>query len=167
VADTIVSAVPFQEGNWHDCHIWGIEIRAGEPEDGDWTSDLVLRLDYIEEWLCDAEGRCRFRVAPAELVFHGVTDLHLAVDCSIGGHQAAIHELSIDLIEREPLAQQRVFLDRPYYAWRLRLNWPAGGEISFGAFGYTQHRLGPGIESPEQRLTLTQRRSLAVRRPPG
>jgi hypothetical protein len=23
---------------WHDCHIWGIELRAGDPDDGDWTS---------------------------------------------------------------------------------------------------------------------------------
>ena len=38
--------------SWHDCHIWGIELRAGDPDDGDWTSDLVLDIDFIVEWIC-------------------------------------------------------------------------------------------------------------------
>ena len=30
---------------WHDCHIWGLALRAGDPEHDDWTSDLVLDID--------------------------------------------------------------------------------------------------------------------------
>ncbi len=40
----------FDQLSWHDCHIWGLELRAGDPDEGDWTSDLVLHIDFIVEW---------------------------------------------------------------------------------------------------------------------
>lgn len=64
----------FDRLSWHDCHLWGLELRAGDPDAGDWTSDLALDID----------------------------------------------------------------LDRDSFAWRISLNWPAGGEIAFGAAGFTQ-----------------------------
>ena len=36
----------FDRLSWHDCHIWGVGLRVGEPDEGDWTSDLVLDLDF-------------------------------------------------------------------------------------------------------------------------
>ena len=24
--------------SWHDCHIWGVDLRAGNADEGDWTS---------------------------------------------------------------------------------------------------------------------------------
>jgi len=36
--------------SWHDCHVWRVELRAGDPDEQDWTSDLVLDVDYIVEW---------------------------------------------------------------------------------------------------------------------
>ena len=68
----IYTEADFDRLSWHDCHIWGIELRAGDADDGDWTSDLVL--DSIMEWICGTGGGGQFRVAPATLVFHGVTD---------------------------------------------------------------------------------------------
>ncbi|HEX5442730.1 MAG TPA: hypothetical protein VFW87_02825, partial [Pirellulales bacterium] len=69
----------FDQYCWHDCRIWGIEFLVGEPELGDWTSDLRLDIDYLCQWLCDA-GPCQFRVAPAFLVFHEVMNLTIAIE---------------------------------------------------------------------------------------
>ena len=32
----------------------------------------------------------------------------------------------------------RVCFDRPYYRWRIELNWPKDGHISFAASGFSQ-----------------------------
>jgi hypothetical protein len=57
----------FDQLSWHDCHIWGVELRAGDADEGDWTSDLALDIDFIVEWLCGVAGGAQFRVAPAAL----------------------------------------------------------------------------------------------------
>ena len=36
------------------------------------------------------------------------------------------------------MQNKKVYLDRPYYSWRIRLNWPDSSEIVFGAVGFTQ-----------------------------
>src|SRR5262249_11194595 len=79
----------FEQMSWHDCHIWRIEFRVGEPEDDDWTSDLVLGLDFILEWLCGVDGSATFKIAPATLVFHGVTDPKIAIDLGDNDLQSA------------------------------------------------------------------------------
>jgi hypothetical protein len=142
----------FASRSWHDCAILGLELRVGEPEAGDWTSDLALDIDYIAEWLCGVDGRARFRVAPATLVFHGVTDLRIAIDWGDSGHRVALHEATIDRIERDRVVEQKVFLDRPYYRWRIALSWPRGGEIGFGAVGFTQTLRAEPVLTDRQRL---------------
>lgn len=146
----------FERLSWHDCHVWGVALDAGDPDSGDWTSDLALDLDFIVEWICGAEGGVLFRVAPATLTFHGVTDLKLDVDCG-AGHQVALHPLSIDGIDRERIADQKVFLDRPYFRWVIRLNWPSGGAIAFGAYGFTQRLRAEPTLGPRQHLTRHER----------
>jgi hypothetical protein len=42
----------FDRLSWHDCHIWAVELHAGNPDDKDWTSDLVLDIDFIVDWIC-------------------------------------------------------------------------------------------------------------------
>lgn len=153
----------FEHLSWHDCHVWRLELRVGDPDEGDWTSDLVIGLDFISEWLCGVQGGTTFRVAPATLVFHGVTDARIAIDWGDTGAQVALHEVSIDRIEREPIRDQKVYLDRPYYRWRIRLNWPAGGEITFGAVGFTQTLLAEPIVSDKQHLSHGERRRLTGR----
>jgi len=152
-----VSESDFERLSFHDCHLWGLELRAGDPESGDWTSDLALDLDYIAEWLCGADGGAMFRVAPATLVFHGVTDLRIAVDCGDGGYQAALHPIAIDRIEREPVKEQKVYLDRVYYRWRIVTNWPQDGAIAFGAVGFDLTLRTEPILTSQQVLTRRDR----------
>src|SRR5262249_34802760 len=108
----IQTEVDFERMSWHDCHIWRIEFRVGEPEEDDWTSDLVLGLDFILEWLCGVDGSVTFKIAPATLVFHGVTDPKIAIDWGDNDFQAAIHEVSIARVERHYVPNQKVYLDR-------------------------------------------------------
>ncbi len=158
------SAAAFDGFSWHDCHIWGIALHAGDPTDGDWTSDLALDIDFIVEWICGVAGGGQFRVAPASLVFHGVTDPKIDIDWGQAGHQAAVHPISIDRIERELVPDQKVYLDRPYYRWTLRLNWPMGSEISFGAFGFTQTLRAEPLLTERQCLSFKERSRPGVNR---
>jgi hypothetical protein len=152
----------FASVSWHECALWGIDLRVGDPDDGDWTSDLALDIDFIAEWICGVDGGAQFRVAPATLVFHGVTDPRIAIDWGRSGHQIAVHPPSIDQIERWPLDDQRVYLDRPYYRWTIRLNWPDESEISFGAFGFTQVLRATPVLSGNQSLSLKARRQMQL-----
>jgi len=85
--------------------------------------DFAARA-FIVEWIYGTAGGCQFRVAPAELVFHDVTD---------------------------PVVSIR---------WSIELNWPAGGEIAFGARGFTQTLLAEPILTERQHLTRAERRDL-------
>jgi hypothetical protein len=147
----------FEQLSWHDCPVWGLAFRVGDPQDGDWTSDLVLDIDFIVEWTCGLSGGPGFRVAPAELAFHGVTDPRIAIDWGDSGGQTGLHELSIDAIHRERVRDQKVFLDRPYYRWRIALNWPAGGELAFGAVGFTQTLRAAPVRTEQPRLSRRER----------
>ena len=153
----------FEHVSWHDCHIWGLDLRVGDPDEDDWTSDLVLDIDFITDWICPVGGGGQFRVAPATLAFHGVTDPRIMIDWGDSGFQVALHEVSIDRIERERVREQKVYLDRPYYRWSIRLNWPRAGEIAFGAVGFTQTLLAEPVLTTKQHLSLRERNRLTRR----
>ena len=142
--------------SWHDDSVYGLRLRVGDPEAGDWTSDLEFDLDHIIEWVPGEDG-VRFRVAPAELVFHGVTDLSVHLPSRTEGMQVALSALAVDRIEREPVQDQRVYLDRTYYAWQVVLNDPPGGVIRFGAAGFTMRLLREPLLLDRQHLTPAER----------
>jgi len=91
---------------------------------------------------------------PGHARVHGVTDPRIAVDWGHSGGQAALHPLFVDRIEREPVKDQKVYLDRPYYRWRIALNWPAGGEIVFGAWA-SRRRSWPTRSCPKGSTSRT------------
>jgi hypothetical protein len=70
----------------------------------------------------------------------------------------ALSPLSIASIAREPIKDQKVCLDRPYWRWRIALNDPQGGEIAFGASDFTQTLRAEPKLSSEQRLSGHDRR---------
>lgn len=148
----------FDRLSFHDCHIWGLEFRAGDPDRREWVSDLALDIDYIAEWICGVGGGAQFRIAPASLVFECATDLNIAVNWGESGFRCALHQPSIHGIERERVRDQKICLDRPYYSWKIHLNWPAGGEIAFGAAGFALTTRGEAILTDRQKLSLAERR---------
>ena len=147
----------FDDLCWHDNALYGLRLDAGDCARGDWRSDLVLDIDHIVTWLRDADAQVRFRVAPATLTFHDVTDLKIEVDCGDSGGQIALNVLSIDAITRERLQDQKICLDRPYWRWRIALNLPQGGAISFGAIGFTHVLRAAPVVQDQQQLTQAKR----------
>lgn len=143
----------FDQISWHDCHVYGIQLRTGDPASNDWTSDLVFDIDFIVDWICKVGGGAQFRVAPAALVFHEVSDLRIAVDWGASDYRAVLHPASMNAIEREPVVERKVPLDRPYHRWRMSFNWPQGGEITFGAAGFTQMLRAEPVLSDTQALS--------------
>jgi hypothetical protein len=135
----------FAEMSWHDNHVHGLQIRSGEHGAG----ELVLDIDYIVEWLCETDGTCQFRLAPASLTFRDVTDLRIDVD--FASVSAALGPFSIGEIRRE-------FTGSPpaAAAWRIDVNWPRGA-ISFHAIGFTQVLRGPAVVKAEQWLEPAER----------
>ena len=131
-------ASDFEILSWHDDTLYGLRFDVGDSFQGDWRADLVLDIDHIVEWVRGVAGKIQFRVAPATLVFHGVTDLKIAVDWGDSGDRNALHEVSIDGITRERVPDQEGYPVREHYRWRIALNWPKGGEIAFGARDLTQ-----------------------------
>jgi len=147
-----VSDADFARLSWHDDTVYGLRFEVGDIARGDWRSELVLDLDHIVEWLCGKDRSVRFRVAPATLIFHDVTDLRIALDWGNSGHRTGLGEPQIDAITRMQVLDQKICLDRPYYRWRIALNWPRGGELTFGATGFTQTLRAAPVLLDQQRL---------------
>ena len=143
----------FEELSLHDDALYALRLDTADPENALWRADLALDIDHIAKWVCGADKRMRFRVAPATLTFHHVTDLALAVDWGDSGHRTALHPMAIDRLEREAVADQKICLDRPYWRWTMALNWPKDGRIAFGASGFTLCLRAPPILSDQQQLS--------------
>jgi hypothetical protein len=143
--------------SFHDNLVYAFHLRAPDPDNGNWASELVLDIDHIVEWVCGADGRARFRVAPATLIFHDVTDLSIRVDYARGDHATTLNEMSIATIERDPVAREGGAGKVPYWRWRIALNLPQGGEIAFGASGSTLTQRAVPILCDDQRLPLKGR----------
>jgi hypothetical protein len=123
-----------------------------------WKSDLVFDIDYIVEWLCSVGSRAQFKIAAATLTFHHVTDLKVNIDWGDSSMQVAVAEMTLDRIARRRVEKQLICLDRAYYYWTLWLNSPRpGGEISFGASGFTQILRQEPIVCDEQKLKPAER----------
>lgn len=129
--------------SWHDNLIYAVRLQAAEPDAGTWHSNLILDIDHIVEWRCDAADGGRFRVAPATLIFHDVTDLRVAFDFGDSGFSQGLNLLSIARVWKEPAIAENAVGPYEYYSWRIELNLPKGGEIVFGASGYTQRLRAP------------------------
>ncbi|MGI6496513.1 MAG: hypothetical protein ACOX5G_10595 [Kiritimatiellia bacterium] len=136
----------FEAMSWHDCLINSI----GLDQDGEWQSDLVLELDYIVEWLCGVDKRCRFRVAPALLRFTDVDNLRLDISLKFG------QPLEIYHVERTELPATGYKNDH----WILTLQNYSDLKknlIEFDATGFVQELTGKAIETESQNLTNAER----------
>ena len=148
----------FDGFSWHDNIIYGLRFDVGDASQGDWRHDLSFDIDYIVDWVKGGARGVRFKVAPATLTFHEVTDLRIDVDFGESDSRTAIAEMSIAVISRLPVDDKARFPDQDYYRWRIELNWPQGGEIAFGARGFTQTPRADPLLLDEQRLPAGSRR---------
>ncbi|MCC6797493.1 MAG: hypothetical protein IT366_20435 [Candidatus Hydrogenedentes bacterium] len=127
----------FDPWTWHDSKIHGFQFVLGDTDADDWTSDLVLDIDVIVEWVqC---GPSAFRVAPATLTFHDVTDFALSLPGRSSGYQVISNQPSIIETKRELVTEKKAFFDQPYYAWTFKLSsMTHEGTLTFGATGFEQ-----------------------------
>jgi len=146
------TADDFAALSWHDNLIYGMRFDLGDTFQGDWHQDLVFDIDYIAEWLRGADGGFQFKVAPATLTFHQVMDLRIDIDFGDSGCRTGINEPSIADISRQLVDDAERFPARDYYRWRIALNVPPGGAISFGARGFTQTLRAAPLLCDAQRL---------------
>jgi hypothetical protein len=138
----------FADLSWHDNHIHGFRILEGE----DGTGELLLDIDFILQWLCDAESKeCTFRIAPATLAFRQVSDLRITLDYV--SESAVVAPVSIGEIRREPRVYPNGFSS---YHWRIELNWPSG-LIEFEASGFSQELRAEPVLTDVQFLPGRQR----------
>ncbi|HWB09502.1 MAG TPA: hypothetical protein VG826_09770 [Pirellulales bacterium] len=149
----------FNQISWHDCHIWGISFRVGEPSEGDWTSELLLDIDFICEWCCENEEG-RFRVAPATLVFHGVASLAIAIRYA---ESTLAYPLPIAEISRLATNPHKPASSEQDYRWCISLASPSEGEITFTALGFKQALKAAPVLIDEQCLRLDAREKLLGR----
>lgn len=148
----------FENMSWHDNSVYGISWKM--EFQSNYISDLILDIDYICEWVCTPDKSCRFKVSPADLIYHDITDLKINIDWGDSGFQNCIEGgLDIMDITRERIQNQKVHLDKPYYRWVIKLQFPAQDSfISFGATGFTQKLRKEPILIESQSLTLDQRK---------
>ena len=152
---TVFSEADFDRLSWHDNPVYGLFI---DNDVSLWKSDLVFDIDFIVEWLCGVGSRTQFKIAAATLTFHHVTDLKIGVDWGDSSQQVAVAEMTLDHIAQQRVERQLICLDRPYYRWILRLNSPRpGGEMSFGASGFTQVLRQEPVVCDEQKLKPAER----------
>ncbi len=112
--------------NFHDCKIHGVYFNV----DGG-NSDIVFDIDYICEWDCAGS---QFKVAPALLTFHDVTDFKWLLDWGKSGYCRAVMNPLIEMIERES-AETNMRLPE-YYKWIIK-TLGDDSDISFGASGFS------------------------------
>ena len=149
-----------EDWSWDDDWIHGFFLREPEPDRQLWHSELVLDIDHIVEWMKpDEAGLIRWRVAPATLVFHDVSDVRIGIDFSRHWPGNLILLPSIHLIEAVPVSSSPGYRGPPRFAWRIVLNEPPEGEVALVATGYTltlrdEPRIAGEKESPRVPLVL-------------
>lgn len=141
----------FEEFNWHDNAIHGFRIIEGPDGCG---GQLVLDIDFIVEWLPpqDENNSFQFRIAPANLTFHDVTDLVVSIDYA--SSTAAIQPMTIHEIHREVVTYSN---GHSSLTWKVEINWPRKSFISFCSTGFTQELKGEPIVSGAQYLSPSHR----------
>jgi len=137
----------FEEMSWHDNHVHGFSLAEGAHGSGTVSFDI----DYILEWIKQESGAIVFRIAPADLTFHEVTNLVIHLDYE--KPTAALSPFSLDSIDRIEERRARYTAT----VWKLNLNWPEG-YISFEASGYVQTTTGASVVKDQQALREEERR---------
>lgn len=146
----MVKTDDFEQIQWHDNAIHGIRIVEGDDE---CLGDLVLDVDFIVEWLPPVNGMFSFRIAPADLTFHKVSDLVISVDYASA--TAVVQPMVIHEIHREAISYPNGYSE---YSWRIEINWPTNSVITFKASGFTQQLRMEPITSGAQYLSPQERK---------
>lgn len=141
----------FEDLCWHDNAIHAFRIAEGD--DG-CSGQLTLDIDHILEWISptDQDGRFSFLVSPADLIFLQVTDLVISIDYA--SCFASLQPMTVDEIRREVITYPNGYSS---FSWKIELNGPENGFISFHSPGMSQVLKSKTVRSSAQWLMPSQR----------
>lgn len=139
----------FETLSFHDNLLRGVLLRSEDSR-----SDLVLDIDHITEWI-RTDNCFQWRIAAADLTFHGVTGLKLSIDWHDENFQSCVAGDWIVDVKRELVVPQLVHLDRPY--WRWQFTFAMDTKLVFGAYGFTLQLRQEPILHNDQSLPLAAR----------
>jgi hypothetical protein len=140
----------FDKIHWHDNAIHAFRIL--EDEDG-CCGDIVLDIDFIEEWLPPIDNAFSFKVAPSDLTFHEVSDLVISVNYASAS--AAVQPMTIREIHREVVTYPNGYSS---FAWEIELNWPPNSFIKFCSKNFSQVLRMEPVISGAQYLSPAERK---------
>ncbi len=128
----------FEGMNWHDVYVYAVAYDYDR-------NVLMFDLDYIVEWISPSPTRSHFlfQVAPATLVFNGVSHFNIQIDAY--GYTGI---MTIEDVIREYNAEDQ--------SWSWLVN-SQSGETTFQASGYSLFIRQPPVESQTQMLGLDAR----------
>ncbi len=133
---------------FHDDSIYGLKFVGPDPDNHDWTSELHLDIDHIVEWIKADNGRFRFRISQALLVFESVSNLHVSIAFS----NTNIFPLPIDSILRSSQPVVARVPEHREFQWEIKLNDLNDGKIEFWSTGYRIHFRGTEMNLAEQTM---------------
>ncbi|MES2070123.1 MAG: hypothetical protein V4488_07235 [Pseudomonadota bacterium] len=140
----------FEKIHWHDNAMHGFSILEGE--DG-CEGKLLLDIDFITEWLPPSNNMISFKIAPADLTFHDVSDLVISIDYAVA--TAAVQPMNIHEIHREAIVYPN---GHSSFRWKIDIHWPPNGFISSESSGFTQVFRSEPTFSDAQYLSASKRK---------
>jgi hypothetical protein len=126
--------------------------------------NLVLDIDYLDEWSLLPDDRFDFLVVPATLTFLDVVDLQIHLDGGPslrreepdGAISSLSGELEISDFRRFAYTDP-LYTERPYLRYELNFWEPQGGRISLGARDFKIVGRQEGVRSDRQTFDRAQR----------
>ena len=131
--------------SWHDAHVHGLKLENFREDEG--SCDLALDINYLLQWHPSDDGAFRFTVCRAELRFHEISGLKLALDYA--GPTAGMCPFMLQGIEREAL---QCLSGGISFHWQILINWPRGS-LQFDAPEFTQTMIGEPVLQEGQWLS--------------
>lgn len=140
----------FENMCWHDNAIHGFKIREGD--DG-FSGELDLDIDYILEWLPPENNKYQFKISPATLTFHDVTELVISIDYAKS--TASLQPMTISEIKRDVKTYPN---GHSTFSWEIEMNWPKESFLRFESRGFTQTLRNVLVISERQSLSASERK---------
>ncbi len=133
--------------------------------------NLVLDIDYLDEWALLPDNRFDFLVVPATLTFLDVVDLQIHLDGGPslrreepdGAISSLAGELEISDFRRFAYTDP-IYTERSYLRYELNFWEPQGGRISLGATDFRIVGRQEGVRSDRQTFDPAQRAPLNTMR---
>lgn len=140
---------------WHDSTVHGMAI-FGDAEN--YTSELVLDIDYIFQWVTPnpPDKHFTFWITPCTLVFNDVFDLKINFETGL------IYPIEMEIADLVRLDTVELPNGSLTNEWKIEISMV--GEIAFKATGYTQYVRMQPIHQASQELSLAIRKGISFER---